>query len=167
MDILLRKLDTKDAEGLFQFELENRTFFETMVPTRGDDYYNFEFFKERHKALLDEQNQEGSYFYLIKDQMGSILGRMNLIDIDKTQNLGHVGYRVGERYIGKGIANNALKLLLEIVSKKGIEKIKAKTTDNNKASQRVLEKNGFKREGTGDEEFDGQKLKFVYYTWSK
>ena len=99
--------------------------------------------------------------------MGSILGRMNLIDIDKTQNLGHVGYRVGERYIGKGIANNALKLLLEIVSKKGIEKIKAKTTDNNKASQRVLEKNGFKREGTGDEEFDGQKLKFVYYTWSK
>ncbi|WP_404452143.1 GNAT family N-acetyltransferase [Virgibacillus necropolis] len=169
MNISLEKLHIKDAEALFEFELENRTFFEEMVPTRGDDYYNFENFRVRHKALLDEQEQGVSRFYLIKNKNGSILGRMNLIDIDETQSLGHVGYRVGQKYIGKGIAKKALKLLLETVGDTGIEKIKAKTTINNQASQKVLENNGFKILSTGDETFEmhGQNLKFVYYSWSK
>ncbi|MBG9590182.1 GNAT family N-acetyltransferase [Cytobacillus firmus] len=169
MDISLENIQIKDAESLFEFELENRTFFEKMLPSRGDNYYDFEFFKSRHKALLDEQTQGGSYFYLIKNKNGSILGRMNLVDIDETQNLGHVGYRVGKRYIGKGIASKALKLLLKTANEKGLDKIKAKTTINNKASQIVLEKNGFKYISTSDEVFEiaGQSLKFVYYIWSK
>jgi len=50
---------------------------------------------------------------------------------------------------------------------KGIIQIKAKTTTNNIASQKVLEKNGFKYIETSDEEFEmnGQKLKFMHYIW--
>lgn len=85
MDILIEKLNDIDEEALYKFELENRTFFEKMVPTRGDDYYKPEIFKIRHKALLGEQAEGISYFYLIKDKKDSILGRINLIDIDEAQ----------------------------------------------------------------------------------
>ncbi|OPA76268.1 GNAT family N-acetyltransferase [Paenibacillus selenitireducens] len=168
MDIFIEILRTTDAEALLKFELENRAFFEEMVPTRGDDYYNPEIFNKRHEALLEEQAQGGSYFYLIKAQEGSILGRINLVDIDKSQKIGHLGYRVGQAHTGKGIAHQALKLLLETVTDKDILKIHAQTTTNNIASQKVLEKNGFKSTETADEEFEmnGQKFKFVYYTWT-
>ena len=168
MGITLEALHINDAESLFEFELENRTFFEEMVPSRGDDYYIFEIFKRRQQALLDEQAQGRSYFYLIKNNNGSILGRMNVIDIDETQKTGHVGYRVGQRYIGKGIASKALKLLLKVASEMGLATIQAKTTTNNKASQIVLEKNGFTLIATRNEEFEfaGQKVQFLHYVWS-
>src|SRR5690554_739627 len=112
MDGYIEKLQVTDAEDLYEFDLENRTKFEEMVPTRGDDYYKPEFFKERHEALLEEQVQGDSYFYLIKDHGSSILGRINVVDIDKFHKIGHLGYRMGHVHTGKGIATKALKLLL-------------------------------------------------------
>jgi len=115
MDIYIERLQVTDAEGLYKFELENRAFFEETVPTRGDEYYNPEIFKKRHEALLEEQAQGRSYFYLIKDQDSSILGRINLVDIDRFFKIGHLGYRVGQEHAGKGIANKALKILIETI----------------------------------------------------
>ncbi|KIL74475.1 GNAT family N-acetyltransferase [Pseudobacillus badius] len=165
MEIYLDRLQAADAEALYQFELENRAFFEQMVPARGEDYYILEMFNKRHEALLEEQAQGGSYFYLIKGKDHSILGRINLVDIDKSHTTAHVGYRVGQKHTGKGITNQALKLLIETVKAKGIKQIQAKTTANNIASQKVLEKNGFKRIATGSETFEmnGQQLHFIYY----
>ena len=169
MNIIIEKLQDEDLEKLFEFELENRAYFEEMVPDRGEDYYNFETFKQRNKALINEQDQGLSYFYLIKSEEGLVLGRMNLVDIEKSKGLGHIGYRVGKAYIGKGIANKALKLLLETAGQLGIRQISAKTTTNNIASQKVLGKNGFQYIATADEEFkmNGQLLSFVYYIWEK
>ena len=169
MDIAIKKLQEEDLEKLYEFELENRAYFEEMVPSRGDDYYNFETFKQRNKALMDEQDQGLSYFYLIKNKEGLILGRMNLVDIEKLKGVGHIGYRVGKAYTGKGFANRALNLLLETTTELGIRQISAKTTTNNIASQRILEKNGFQYIATADEEFkmNGQFLSFVYYVWEK
>ena len=165
MDIFIEKLHVTDAENLYNFELENRNFFEEMVPTRGDAYYNPETFKKRHETLLEEQVIGGSCFYLIKDQDSSIVGRINLVDIDESDKIGYLGYRVGQAYTGKGIAYKALKLLVETVTGGAVKQIKAKTTTNNIASQRVLEKNGFEKIGTSGEEFEmnDQSLKFVYY----
>lgn len=166
MDIFIEKLDGTDAEDLYKFELENRSFFEKMVPSRGDDYYQPDIFKIRHESLLEEQANGRSYFYLIKDEHGSILGRINLVDIDESHEVGHLGYRVGELHTGKGIAKEALKLFLKL--EQNVKQVKAKTTTNNIASQKVLEKNGFERTETDDEEFkmNGQKLKFIYYIWT-
>lgn len=169
MDITLEKLQEKDFEKLFEFELENRAYFEEMVPSRGDDYYNFEIFKQRNKALINEQNQGLSYFFLIKNKEGTVLGRINVVDIEKSKGLGHIGYRVGKAFTGKGIANRTLKLLLELTPQLGITQILAKTTTNNIASQKVLEKNGFRYIATDAEEFkmNGQLVSFVYYQWEK
>jgi [ribosomal protein S5]-alanine N-acetyltransferase len=165
MDITIEKLHETDAEKLYEFELENRDFFEEMVPSRGDEYYNFENFKKRHQALLDEQAKGLSYFFLIKDKDDLILGRINIIDIDKSQKLGHVGYRVGKAYTRKGVASKALKLLIDTMNNQGIKQILAKTTINNIASQKVLKKAGFKQLAINDEEFTkGQRVKFISYS---
>lgn len=112
MEISIICLQERDAEELFEFEKNNRLFFEQMVPGRGEDYYNFETFKIRHRELLTEQQENKSKFYLIRDNAGSIIGRINLVDIDTTNDIAEVGYRVGQEYGGKGIGAKALKLLL-------------------------------------------------------
>jgi len=163
LEISIICLQERDAEELFEFEKNNRLFFEQMVPGRGEDYYNFETFKIRHRELLTEQQENKSKFYLIKDNSGSIIGRINIVDIDTTNDIAEVGYRVGQEYGGKGIAARALKLLLETEIR--VKKIKAKTTTNNIASQRVLEKNGFKQLSISDNKFEmnGKKLQFIDY----
>ena len=163
MEISINSLQERDAEELFQFEKNNRLFFEQMVPSRGEDYYNFETFNIRYRELLAEQQENKSKFYLIKDHAGNIIGRINLVDIDITNDIAEVGYRVGEEYGGKGIGAKALKLLLE--TEISVNKIKAKTTTNNIASQKVLEKNGFKQVCISGDEFEmnGQKMRFIDY----
>jgi len=165
MEIKINLLNEEDAEELFQFECNNIMFFEKMVPSRGDDYYNFEEFKIRHKDLLIEQEKDISHFYLIRNNSGQIVGRINLVDINNIEYGPYVGFRVGEQYVGKGIANQALQLLLKIES--SVKKIHGKTTTNNIASQKVLEKNGFKKVSICDDEIymNGLRLKFIHYIW--
>lgn len=163
MEISINSLQERDAEELFQFETDNRLFFEQMVPSRGEDYYKFEAFKIKHRELLAEQEEEKSKFYLIRNNSGNIVGRINLVNIDTANNIAEVGYRVGKEYGGKGIGAKALKLLLE--TEICVKKIKAKTTTNNIASQKVLEKNGFKQVCLSGDEFEmnGQKVRFIDY----
>ncbi|MDL4840180.1 GNAT family N-acetyltransferase [Aquibacillus rhizosphaerae] len=169
LDIKIENLNSADFEKLFEFEIENRAYFEEMVPSRGDHYYNFESFKKKNLALLYEQAQGLSYFYLIKDKDDLILGRINLMDIEQSQGTGHIGYRVGESHTGKGVANKAMNLLLENTDQLGIKRVLAKTTADNIESQKVLEKNEFTYIETRETEFimNGNLLSFVYYGWVK
>lgn len=168
MKITVSRLRTEDAEDLFSFEEENRTYFERMVPSRGEEYYQLDTFLRRHEDLLAEQDRGLSYFYLIRTEAGEILGRINVVDIDPIEKLGVIGYRVGEEYIGKGVAQQALNILLDDLRKEGFTKISGKTTTNNIGSQKVLEKNGFQMVEEGDDEFvmNGEKVKFVHYLWT-
>ncbi|MDX1806490.1 MAG: GNAT family protein [Paenisporosarcina sp.] len=90
-----------------------------------------------------------------------------MVDLDAPKKVGHLGYRVGKVFTGKGLANQALKLLLETLTNTEIKQMEAKTTTNNIASQKVLEKNGFERVVGYNEEFEieGKKLSFIHYTW--
>lgn len=74
---------------------------------------------------------------------------------------------MGQIHTGKGVAKKALKLLLNTIVDLDIKEVKAKTTTNNIASQKVLEQNGFEHTETSDKEFEmnGQMLKFINYTW--
>jgi ribosomal-protein-alanine N-acetyltransferase len=100
-----------------------------------------------------------SFFYLIRNEEDELVGRVNVVDINFVEKSGHIGYRVGEKHVGKGIANKAVHLLLKEATKKGIETIHAKTTIENIASQTVLKRNGF-------EEVASHEPLFVHYRWS-
>lgn len=167
MNIRLEKLTQDDFENLYAFEVKNRAYFEKTVPSRGDDYYHLPNFIRKNDMLVEEQAQQLSYFYLIKNELGQIIGRMNVTDIDKQQRLGHIGYRVGKEYSGKGVAHTALQLVVDLMRQEGILVMDAQTTTNNIASQKVLEKNGFKMVDRSGETFEmnGQNFTFTYYRW--
>ncbi|WP_410982706.1 GNAT family N-acetyltransferase [Bacillus cereus] len=167
MEIYIEKLKEQDAEELFAFECYNRFFFEKMVPSRGEDYYVYETFQHKHDELLKEQEEGISYFYLIRNMEKTIVGRINLVDIEKDRWLGYLGYRVGKIFIGKGIATKAVQLLLNQAAKNQINEIHTKTTNHNIASQMVLEKSGFSCTTIDKKviELNNQKVNFMHYVW--
>ncbi|MGE6555528.1 GNAT family N-acetyltransferase [Exiguobacterium artemiae] len=164
MKIQLKACTALDAEELYTFELKNRTYFEQLIPSRGDDYYMPETFKQRHASLLQEQRDGTSFFYLITDEGGEIMGRINLVNRDVTTKRAELGYRVGQNHTGKGIAKEAVRLLIGQCRKLDIKEIQAKTTDGNIASQKILIGNGFQQESKAVEvELNGQRMMLIQF----
>ncbi|KAK6265784.1 hypothetical protein QUC31_016621 [Theobroma cacao] len=63
---------------------------------------------------------------------------------------GSISYALGSKYWGKGIVTKAVKMVVPIVFKEFpyVERVQGLVDVDNKASQRVLEKAGFQKEGT-------------------
>ncbi|MBT2683408.1 GNAT family protein [Bacillus sp. ISL-37] len=156
MNLYLSLLSLDDAEQLFAFEKENKEFFESFVPPRPDSYFRYEDFCETLEELLEEQDDRRSLFYLIKGENGQIIGRMNLIDIDWVTKSGSIGYRVGQKFSGKGAAVKGLQLLILETQNMGLKELRAKTTRNNLPSQKVLDRCLFQKESE-------EKGDFIYY----
>ncbi|WP_020060365.1 GNAT family N-acetyltransferase [Bacillus sp. 123MFChir2] len=162
MKLYIEKLKEQDTEELFAFECNNRAFFEKTVPSRGDDYYTFETFKKIFYELLQEQFEGISFFHLIRDSEGTIVGRINLVDIEKKKELGYLGYRIGEKYTGRGVATKGVTLLLDEAANYHVTEIHAKTTTDNIASQKVLEKSDFSRISIDEYAYHTE---FIHYVW--
>ncbi|XP_050373339.1 uncharacterized protein LOC126790991 [Argentina anserina] len=62
---------------------------------------------------------------------------------------GGLGYVLGSKYWGKGIATRAVKIVIDTIFKEWthLERLEALVDVNNVGSQRVLEKAGFHKEG--------------------
>ncbi|MBL4933218.1 GNAT family N-acetyltransferase [Clostridium paridis] len=155
-DIIIDLLKESDAQELFKFELKNRAFFERVGFPRGDNYYELNSFNTIIKELVQEQDNGLVYMYLIKDHAGMILGRINLVSIERgCFNKAELGYRVGEEHQGKGYVTSAVKLILdEAANKHGLHRLEAGTSPNNIGSQIALIKNGF--------QFVGRYNKYIY-----
>jgi ribosomal-protein-alanine N-acetyltransferase len=143
----LQRVRADHAPVILAFELANRAYFAASISDRGDEY--FDRFTERHNALLAEQDAGISAYYVLIGDDGSVLGRFNLYDIsDGTANL---GYRVAERVAGQGVATATVRELCRLTaSRHGLRTLKAVTTLDNVASQRVLTKAGFAPVGPGE-----------------
>lgn len=165
MAIDLQILTQEDYQQLYRFELENRTFFEEFIPSRGEEYFNWDSFCRINDELLKEQMSKGSFFFLIRNKTGQIVGRINLVAIDERKRQASVGYRISEAFNGQGIASIALNQLLTCDAVKELRWLEGQTTMDNIASQRVFEKNQFKQIYQAVETFElnGEQKRFVYY----
>ena len=79
---------------------------------------------------------------------GSVLGRLNLYDFKGgTANL---GYRVAQQVAGRGVATRSVRELCRIAAAQhGLRTLRAATSHDNAASQKVLAKAGFVPVGPG------------------
>jgi [ribosomal protein S5]-alanine N-acetyltransferase len=136
----LQRLREDHADALLAFELANRPYFARFVSDRGDEFY--EDFLTNHRVLLAEQDAGTSMFHVLVDDDSSVIGRFNLFDLE--DGSARVGYRVGEGVAGRGVASSTLRELCELAATEyGLRALTAETTNDNVASQRVLEKAGF------------------------
>ena len=162
MEITIKLLEESDLQALYDFESDNRTFFESIGLGRGESYYDVHNFKEIVKELVEDQNKDLVYMYLIKDASQNIVGRINLTEVIRgNMNKAELGYRVGESYRGKGYATKAVGLILEkAAAEHKLHRIEAGTSTDNIGSQVVLVKNGF--------QFTGRLSQSIYLggTWN-
>lgn len=143
--IKIKLLTQMDTNELFEFENENREYFQSIGLARADEYYQYEYFEQIVKELVCEQDKGLLYMYLVIDQYGNIVGRVNLTDIKQEPfKKAELGYRIGEVYQGKGYATSAVKLILKQANQSHkLHRIEAGTSPQNIGSQIVLIKNGF------------------------
>jgi [ribosomal protein S5]-alanine N-acetyltransferase len=142
----LERLSADHEVPVFEFETLNRRYFARTISDRGDEF--FERFHDGFQTTLAEQASGKRIFYVLVDERGFVVGRFNLYCVhDETAD---VGYRVAEEVSGRGVATSALSELCRLSLEQGLTRLTAKTSKENIASQRVLEKSGFHVAGSTD-----------------
>ncbi|MEV8564939.1 GNAT family N-acetyltransferase [Streptomyces sp. NPDC051322] len=143
----LKRLNAGHAPAVLAFELANRAYFAASISDRGDEF--FRQFADRHSASLAEQEAGISAFYVLVAEDGSVLGRFNLYRFE--DGAADLGYRVAQHVTGRGVATAAVRELCRLaVARHGLRALRAATSRNNAASQRVLTKAGFVPVGPAD-----------------
>ncbi|MFE7278508.1 GNAT family N-acetyltransferase [Streptomyces sp. NPDC057623] len=138
--VKLERLRADHAEALLAFELENREYFARSISDRGDAY--FAEFDALLQDRLAEQAAGVCHFHLVTDGEGTLLGRVNLVDVE--DGSAELGYRVGERAAGRGVATAAVAQVCRVAGAAyGLTSLVAVTTLDNLASRAVLGRNSF------------------------
>jgi ribosomal-protein-alanine N-acetyltransferase len=170
MEIKLVPLSLDYAEQLLKFELENRPFFEEMVPGRGDHYYKKEKFLTFLTELVVEHEKGEGQYYLILSGDNTIIGRINLFNVKEEPFFSaDIGYRIGKKYVRNGLASKSVEMIMTLLKEKyKIMEISAKTTSHNHGSKRILEKSGFllREVVIGGAKLKDETYDFLAYSWS-
>ena len=136
----LERLRPDHAPALLAFETENRAYFAASVPDRGDEYFSD--FDARHRSLLAEQAAGLHHFHVLVEPDGSIVGRVNLVDVADAS--AELGYRIAERAAGRGLATATVNQVCGIAATEyGLSLLRASTTRDNAGSRAVLHRTGF------------------------
>jgi [ribosomal protein S5]-alanine N-acetyltransferase len=150
----LQRLRADHAPAVLAFELANRAYFAAFISDRGDEF--FDQFTARHIAALAEQEAGFGAYHVLVDADGSVLGRFNLYAIE--DGTAEVGYRVAQDVAGHGVATAAVQELCRLAATRyGLRTLRAATSHENVASQKVLTKAGFVPAGpAGPDELGGK-----------
>jgi ribosomal-protein-alanine N-acetyltransferase len=143
----LQQLNAGHAPAVLAFELANRAYFAASISDRGDAF--FAHYADWHSARLAEQDAGTGAFYVLVADDGAVLGRFNLLLAgDGTAEL---GYRVAQHAAGRGVATAAVRELCRLAAARhGLRMLRAATSHDNAASQKVLAKAGFVPVGPAD-----------------
>lgn len=135
--IALRELLMRDAKLLVEY-LNDREVQEFME--------EFPYpFRVSHAIEMIKRSRDGKREVvrgIVKDDI--LVGIIGLLEIFRGK--GKLFYLVGKEYRGQGIATEAVKIFLEEIRGR-IDLVYAFVAQENTASARVLEKNGFKKAG--------------------
>lgn len=160
-DIILRELTLSDAEPLS--ELVNSEIVYRYLPTfLFEKKYEDVRYVIRH--LYDECFRESIILGIFRN--GEFCGLAEMYGYRDEIHKVSVGYRLSERFWGEGIATKALSMMTDyLYTETDIEIITASTMIENKASARVLKKNGFELVVHGVNEDWGYDVPTVVDKW--
>ncbi len=162
----LLPLHIQHAKPLLEFELSNRDWFESHIAPRATDFYHLTGVQTHIAELLLNQTLGKALPYLIVNQHQTIVGRVNLHNIHDGKAF--LGYRVGEKYIGRGVAKSAVSQMINIAEQHPITQLIAIASVQNLASQSVLTSQGFtaKSQLTNFTQVQGTMLDCIEYQLS-
>jgi ribosomal-protein-alanine N-acetyltransferase len=100
------------------------------------------------QRMADLYRGRGEKFQWIVQVDGEPAGWITLVVSNWEHGLAEVGYALSSPYQSRGLMSEAVQILLDdIFTNTLIDRVEARCAIENVGSQRVLEKNGFQREG--------------------
>jgi RimJ/RimL family protein N-acetyltransferase len=99
------------------------------------------------RSLERAAKGDGYEFAILEAETGGLLGSIGM-NLAARMGVGHVGYWIAREARGRGIATRALRRVCAYgFEELGLGRLELMTDPENRASQRVAEKVGFRREG--------------------
>ena len=148
--LVIRTPRMEDFEAWAALREASRTFLVPWEPTWLDDDLTRASFRRRLRRYSEEVRSDIAYSYLIfRAGDGALVGGITLGQIRRgVAQTGTVGYWMGAPFAGQGIMTRAVSILLDhAFDDMRLRRVEAACVPSNEASIRVLERNGFRREG--------------------
>lgn len=147
---LLRPLERRDADQMFDLRVRNRRFFAPFEPVATDADFTRPAVLAAIERGIDEDRSGVSYSFGIFDRAdGQLAGRIRLTNVFRGvwQNA-NIGYYVDRQRNGRGLATEAVRLVCGFAfTQADLHRVQAGVMTDNVRSIRVLEKAGLRREG--------------------
>lgn len=144
--LILRKLSPDDAENIFKNWASDDEVTKYLI---WESHKNLEITKEYLKNAVEEYENPKNFNWCIElKSIGEPIGTISCKNLDENVKKIEVGYCIGRRWWGNGIAAEALRKVIDfLIFKVGVNRVEAYHDVRNFASGRVMQKAGMKIEG--------------------
>lgn len=153
--ISLIKAGEAAAESVLAYRIRNRNFLAPFEPVHNEEYYTLDFvLRQLEREAAENRKGQSARFYIERPDMpGYIIGTIGLSNIVRGAFRScFLGYSLDKDYLNSGYMSEAVLLITDYAFKSlNLHRIEANVMPRNKASLRVLEKNGFLSEGLAKE----------------
>ncbi len=137
-------------EPFYDYIIRNKEYLQPFEPLRDANYYTKQATLQRIKTAMDnEKHQLGVSLVFTMKNSNQIIGNINFSNfIFGVFQACYLGYSIDESYQGQGLMTEVLnESLVYIHQKYKLRRFMANYLPNNKASERVLTKLRFEKEG--------------------
>lgn len=141
----IRPIALDDAEAIASLRREGRDYLAPWEPDRGEAAFTAEGVRSEIEAAFARAGAGVGLTYAIEDD-GRLVGQIFLNSIVRGPYFRScsTGYWVAKSAAGRGIATEAVRLAKDAAfGELGLSRVQAETLIDNKASQKVLKRNGF------------------------
>ncbi|MBS3074262.1 GNAT family N-acetyltransferase [Candidatus Pacearchaeota archaeon] len=145
--ISLRKYNLGDIRHIMKLFVNDKILRPVSVPKKASEITRAYEMKWLKKTIGQYRKKNPEEYNLVITMNDEPIGGIGIGSINYYNNRAACGYWIGEPYWSRGYGTKALKVFLkEVIKKFKLVRIVAYTNDYNKASARILEKNGFRLE---------------------
>jgi len=94
-----------------------------------------------------QREEDAIYWSVVWRETDLLIGSISLTDINEHHGIADLGIVIGEKdYWGRGVATEAIKILLEFLPQLKLRRITAELEEGNDGLIKALERNSFKKE---------------------
>jgi RimJ/RimL family protein N-acetyltransferase len=155
--IRLRKFRISDANSIYKNISRKVVKWTTNIPWPYRKQYAIKFIRRSNYRI---KNKKEFVFGIVLKEENKVIGCIGLHKVNWKNKNAEIGYWLGKKYWGKGLTTEAVNLILKFTFENlRLHRVYATIFEENIASKRVLEKNGFKLEGISRE------VSFRYGKW--
>lgn len=167
--LLLRRLRLRDVFAMNVNWAASENVTKYLKRDTQNMYETFKYIKNRKKKYKNKQFFEWGIVF--ENELVGVIGASKLFNITKyihaeaEENVYEIGYCIGEKWWGKGIATEALGAVIDFMFSEGVDKLEVRHHIDNFASQKVIEKFPFVYQGLEEEHKTNTENKFTVKTY--